>query len=162
MLTAEIEAMVGSTISYTAPEEVGRASIRYFAHAIGDLNPLYLDAEYARSHGFRDVIAPPTWITETNQYANVEMDHDGYAGHLWKIDFPNTRFVRGGNDYQFLQPIYPDDIITATWTIESISERINSKGLAMVTMQSVARYTNQKSELLAINTETMIWSEIPV
>ena len=71
MLTAEIEAMVGSTISYTAPEEVGRASIRYFAQAIGDLNPLYLDAEYARSHGYRDVIAPPTWITEKIGRAHV-------------------------------------------------------------------------------------------
>ena len=33
--------------SYTAPEELGRASIRYFALAIGDYNPLYVDKRAA-------------------------------------------------------------------------------------------------------------------
>jgi acyl dehydratase len=129
--------------------------------AIGDANPLYTDEEYARRHGYSGVIAPPTWVCETNQYAGLAMDADGYAGHLWKIEVPNTRLVRGGNDYHFHQAIVESDVITATWVIDSITERTNSKGLKMMTMFSTATYTNQKNELLATNTESLIWSEIP-
>ena len=161
MLTPEISALVGESIAYTAPEPVGKASIRYFAMAIGDENPLYTDDAYARAHGYSGVIAPPTWVCETNQYAGLPMDADGYAGHLWKIEVPNTRLVRGGNDYRFHQAIVESDIITATWVIDSITERTNSKGLEMMTMFSTATYTNQKNELLATNTESLIWSEIP-
>ncbi len=161
MLTPEISAFVGKSISYTAPEPVGKASIRYFAMAIGDANPLYTDDDFARKHGYSGVIAPPTWICETNQYAGLPMDADGYAGHLWKIEVPNTRLVRGGNDYRFHQAIVEGDVITATWVIDSITERTNSKGLKMMTMFSTATYTNQKNELLATNTESLIWSEIP-
>ena len=161
MLTPEISAFVGKSISYTAPEPVGKASIRYFAMAIGDANPLYTDDDFARKHGYSGVIAPPTWICETNQYAGLPMDADGYAGHLWKIEVPNTRLVRGGNDYRFHQAIVEGDVITATWVIDSITERTNSKGLKMITMFSTATYTNQKNELLATNTESLIWSEIP-
>ena len=43
LLTPELMAMVGLEACYTAPEELGRASIRYFAVAVGDHNPLYTD-----------------------------------------------------------------------------------------------------------------------
>ena len=39
LLTDEVRALVGRTRTYTAPEPLGRASIRYFALAIGDDNP---------------------------------------------------------------------------------------------------------------------------
>ncbi|MCH8088956.1 MAG: MaoC family dehydratase N-terminal domain-containing protein [Chloroflexi bacterium] len=47
-ILAELKKMVGREMVITGPEEVGRAAIRYFAQAIGDMNPLYLDEEYAR------------------------------------------------------------------------------------------------------------------
>ena len=42
--------------------EVGRETIRDYALAIGDDNPIYLDAEAARAQGLPDVIAPPTFV----------------------------------------------------------------------------------------------------
>ena len=88
LLTPELRALVGRETSYTAPEELGRAAMRYFALAIGDHNPLYTDQEFARAHGYPDVIAPPTLICETNQYAGLLPDPDGYAGHSWHLDVP--------------------------------------------------------------------------
>jgi acyl dehydratase len=41
--------------------EVEKGAIRRFAEAVGDLNPAYFDAEYARASGFRGVVAPPTF-----------------------------------------------------------------------------------------------------
>ncbi|WP_031169027.1 MaoC family dehydratase [Streptosporangium roseum] len=144
--------LIGREITYTAPEALGRAAIRYFALAVGDDNPLYTDPEYAGAHGYRDVIAPPTLICETNQYANLPRDEDGYAGHSWNIDVPGARLVRGGNDYTFHQPVHPDDVITATWRIQDVTEKAGK-----VFVLSRATYTNQHGELLAVNDETLIY-----
>ena len=46
------------------PKKIGRASIRYFALAIGDDNPLYVDDAYARAAGYPSIIAPPTFVCE--------------------------------------------------------------------------------------------------
>ena len=43
LLDDAMRARLGETVRYTAPEPLGAASIRYFALAVGDLNPLYLD-----------------------------------------------------------------------------------------------------------------------
>ena len=79
LLTPELQARIGETAVYTAPEELGRASIRYFALAVGDYNPLYVDQRAAQNAGLRDVMAPPTLVTETNQYMIGPRGEDGAA-----------------------------------------------------------------------------------
>jgi len=157
LLTDELRAMVGRTVSYTAPEELGRAAIRYYARAVGDDNPLYTDDAYARAQGYDSVIAPPTLICETNSYADLPRDADGNAGHGWGIEIPGTRMIRGGNSYEFHRPVRPDDVITATWRIDDIRERTNARGQDMMLVISVADYTDQHGEPLATNTETIIY-----
>lgn len=157
MLTDDLRARVGETRSYVAPEPMGRASFRYFAQAIGDENPLYIDEQFARDHGYPGVIAPPTLVCETNQYANLPRESTGYAGHLWDIEIPNTRVLRGGNQYTFHQPVQPEDILTVTWSIADMVERTSAKGNPMVIVTSRAQYTNQAGELLVTNVETLIY-----
>ncbi|RMF25489.1 MAG: hypothetical protein D6760_00875, partial [Deltaproteobacteria bacterium] len=48
-----------------APLEVNEYLIRHWCEMIEDGNPLYLDAEYARSRGFRSVVAPPGSVMTT-------------------------------------------------------------------------------------------------
>ena len=69
--------------------------------------------------------------------------------------------MRGGNEYEFVQPVHPDDVVTATWTIADMTERTTSKGLAMLVVTSRATYTNQRGETLCTNTETLIWTALP-
>lgn len=160
LLTEELRARIGETKRYTAPEELGRASIRYYAFAVGDFNPLYVDADFAKSQGYRDVIAPPTLICDTNQYVVNARNEDGFIGHSWGIEIPDTRLVRGGNEYEFVQAIHPDDVITATWEIADMTERQTSKGQDMLIVTSQAIYTNQRDEVLARNTETLIFTSL--
>ncbi|MEV6162039.1 MaoC family dehydratase N-terminal domain-containing protein [Streptomyces sp. NPDC052052] len=157
LLTDELRArLTGRTAVYTAPEELGRAAIRYFALATGNTDPLHLDPEYARAHGHPDVIAPPTLICETNQYADLPPDEEGYPGHTWGISLPGTRTVRGGNAYTFHRPVRPDDRITATWTLTSVTERTTGDGLPMLVVRSHCAYTSG-GELLAENEETVLY-----
>lgn len=156
LLTAEVAALAGRSVSYTAPEPFGAAAGRYFGLAVGDDNPLYSDAAYARAHGLAGVTLPPTLVCETNQYAALPLDEDGYAGHTWPIDLPGTRQVRGGNRYRFHRRIRPDDVVTATWTIDSFEEKTTRTGAEMLVVASRATYRNQAGELLAENEETII------
>ncbi|MET7399281.1 MaoC family dehydratase N-terminal domain-containing protein [Dactylosporangium sp. NPDC005572] len=157
LLTEEIRALVGTSVVYTAPEPLGRAAIRYFALAVGDDNPVYTDDDAAREAGYDGVVAPPTLVCETNQYAGLPRDADGYAGHGWGIELPGTRQVRGGNAYVFHRPVRPGDVITATWTLAAADERTTSAGQDMLILTSRAEYTNQDGEPLVSNEETIIY-----
>jgi acyl dehydratase len=157
LLTDDLRSRIGEERVYTASEELGRASIRYFARAVGDDNPLYTDDEYARQVGHDGIIAPPTMVCETNQYADVPRDEDGFAGHRWDLDVPGTRQVRGGNSYEFHRAVRPTDVITARWVLIEMTERTTRDGRPMLVVTSRAEYTNQRGHLLATNEEQVIY-----
>ena len=153
VITDELRAWVGRTETYTAPEPIGRASLRYFALAVGDQNPLYVDVDAAAEAGYRDVVAPPTFVCESVQYMDGTKDEEGYAGHTWPLPVPEGyRTVRGGNHYQFHQAAHPDDQLTVTWTLQEISEKKR-----MIFCISVVEYRNQRDELIAVNNDTIIY-----
>lgn len=157
LLTDEIRSLIGREVTYTAPEELGRAAIRYFATATRDENRLYADDEYARANGYPSVIAPPTLVCETNQYMGGAPDDDGYVGHRWAIPLPGARVIRGGNEYEFGRPVVPEDRITASWRIADIQEKVSRRGTPMLVVLSEVRYTSASGELLATNRETIIY-----
>jgi acyl dehydratase len=149
LLTEERADRIGEERVYVAPEPLGRAAIRYFALATGDTDPTHLAGD----------VAPPTLICETNQYAGLPRDADGYAGHGWRLDVPGTRLVRGGNSYRFERPVGPDDVVTARWKLAGMTERVTGAGKRMLVVISVATYTDQADRILAVNEETLIYVE---
>jgi acyl dehydratase len=160
LLTDELRAWIGREAHYPAREELGRASIRYFALAMGDDNPLYVDDAYARAAGYPSVIAPPTLICETCQYAHRPPDAGGYIGHEWHLPVAGCRLLRAGNEYEFTRPILPDDRISVTWTLEDIVERSASRGGTQLFVTSVARYRDAAGEVVAVNRETLVYQPL--
>ncbi|MBM3489107.1 MAG: MaoC family dehydratase [Alphaproteobacteria bacterium] len=156
LLTDELKRWIGREAHYPAHEELGRASIRYFALALDDANPLYVDDAYARQAGYPSLIAPPTLVVETCQYAHRRPDETGYIGHEWHLPVQGCRLIRAGNDYEFFRPVLPDDRISVTWTLEDIAERPSSRGGTQLFVRSVARYRDDKGDLVAINRETIV------
>ena len=160
LLTDELKAWIGREAHYPAREELGRASIRYFALATGDDNPLYVDEAYAKEAGYPSVIAPPTLICETCQYAHQPPTADGYIGHEWHLPVANCRLIRAGNDYEFMRPVLPEDRISATWTLEDIVERSSSRGGTQLFVTSAARYRDAKGQVVAVNRETLVYQPL--
>lgn len=160
LLTDELKAWIGREAHYPAREELGRASIRYFALALGDDNPLYVDDAYAKEAGYPSVIAPPTLICETCQYAHQRPNADGYIGHEWHLPVPNARLIRAGNDYEFMRPVLPADRISVTWTLENMVEKPSSRGGTQLFVSSVARYRDARGEVVAINRETLVYQPL--
>ena len=159
LLTDELRDLVGCEATYTAPEPLGRAAIRYFALAVGDDNPVYTDDEAARAHGYDGVIAPPTLVCETNQLVGLPRDDNGFAGHAFEVEVPGTRQVRGGNSYRFHRPVRPDDVVTVTWRVTDVAERTTGSGARMVVLTSTATFTDAEGALLVENEETLVYLE---
>lgn len=159
LLTDALRAQIGREARYTAPEEVGRASIRYFALAMGNDNPLYHDEDFARTTRYGGIVAPPTFVCETNQWYAGQPNEDGYLGHMWH-DLPipvPCRMIRGANEYTFVRPVRPSDRISVTWRIADIYERETARGGLLLFVISEVHYHNQHGDLLAINRETVIY-----
>ena len=106
------------------------------------------------------MIAPPTLICETCQYAHQAPDKDGYIGHEWHLPVAGCRLIRAGNDYEFFQPVLPTDHVSVTWKLEDISERASSRGGTQLFVVSAARYVNQHGERLALNRETLVYQPL--
>lgn len=160
LLTDELQAWIGREVTYEAHEELGRASIRYFALATRDDNPLYLDDAYARAAGYPSVIAPPTLVCETCQYAHRPPDESGYIGHEWRLPIAACRLIRAGNDYDFFRPVLPTDRVSVIWKLEDITEQPSSRGGTQLFVTSAARYVNQDGETLAVNRETVVYQPL--
>jgi acyl dehydratase len=157
-LTArQLHECVGWEARYTAPEPLGAAAIRYFALAVDDRNPLYVDADAARRAGYETVIAPPTLICETNQHMARRPDRNGYIGHSWDLGLEDCRWVRGGNEYEFGRPLRPSDTVTVAWRLVEAANKTSRSGEEMVMILSEATYADQTGEFLARNLETMFY-----
>ena len=146
LLTAELVACVGRTVSYTAPEALGAASLRYYALAVG------ADPDRWASE------APPTLIFDTCQLTGRrDPDGAGYLGHSWDLPLPKAfSLIRGGNDYELHRPARADDVITTHWTLASITERTGGDGSPFLVVTAEARYLGADGDPIATNTETSI------
>ena len=151
-LIARVKGSVGNEMVFHAPDEIGRSAFRMYALAIGDFNPLYSDGTFARGHGLRDVQAPPTLVCDTWQYVDSAMDENGDL--IGRGDTRELGGLRAGNDYEFFQPIHPDDIITAHWKVKDVYEKEGRSGPLLFQDVETSFY-NQRNELLAINRETL-------
>ena len=153
-LLERLKATVGQEIVLRAPDEIGRSSLRQYALAIGDFNPLYSNREFAQANGLRDVMPPPPLICDTWQYVDSDMDERGDL--LGRGPIRELEGLRAGNEYEFFQPIHPDDVITAHWAVKDVYEKTGSTGSLIFQVIETTFY-NQSDELLARNTETMFY-----
>ena len=147
---------IGREQTFTAPEQLGEAAVRYFALATEDANPLYGELVRAGLSRHGGIIAPPTLICETNQILGGEPGR-GSNGVEWDLPLEDRRFMRSGNTYEFVQPARPDDRVSVTWRIVDINARRTSSGESAVFVTSRADYTNQRGETLASNVEANVY-----
>ena len=164
------------------PIEAGH--IMMFARAIGDPNPIYRDAAYARASGFGGIIAPPTF-TEAGLHYDDAFVFRPRIGQAWFGSGREARSVpdaEGGGDgtdmhaethIEYHLPLRVGDVLHGvasrgkTWEKsgkrsgkltfhEFITEFRNEDGLLMVTSKTVAVSTERKVEQPAPEARTLV------
>jgi acyl dehydratase len=116
---------IGRTYPPSPVYEVSREKIREFAEAIGDENPLYLDAEAARAAGYPDVIAPPTFLTIINLAAIDVVISDPELG----LDY--SRMVHGDQKFTYHRQVHAGDRLRVITHVEDVMFRAGNDFLNM-------------------------------
>ena len=140
VITDQMKAQVGLE-SGPSVFEIERSSIRRWAEAIGDRNPLYSDEEYARSKGYRSIIAPPGFIGQ--YYFPVKSSGPNHG-----VSSPFSRNLNGGNEYDILKTVQAGDTLTATSMVTELREREGRMG-KMLFVLSETTFKNQDGEIVA-------------
>jgi acyl dehydratase len=114
---------------FTCPDAVNEAMIRHWCEAMGDANPVYVDADAAGRSVHGGIVAPPSMLQV--------WEMRGFAMHDPALLPPNkqrelhgifdaagfTGVVATNAEQEFHRYLRPGDRITAHTLIESISER---------------------------------------
>ena len=142
-------------MTHEASEEIGKRAIRRFAQALGDSNPLYSDEKYAGESPHGGIVAPPTLIFELCYDLGEDMEREPglQVGLESYLGYPKN-IQRLGNEYEILEPVHPDDIVTARREIIETREKEGKSGKWLF-ITSEIRYTNQRDKLLGINREML-------
>lgn len=126
---------IGSSV---LPVERGR--LKFFAKAIGETSPVYLDESAARDAGYADLPAPPTFLF------TAELDSGAMFGLLDRLGVPIQNVLHGEQSFEYLGPIVAGDTVTVTSRIKDIYDK---KGGVLEFIETESQVTNQRGEPVA-------------
>jgi acyl dehydratase len=158
LIDAESASRVGTVVA-TASGEVNKRDWQRWAAAVGDHNPLWFDPEYARAHGYRDVVCPPMFLqcVVLGVTALGDLRPDGTTGAAsGSLAFPRApRRMAGGESTTFHLPAYHRDEIEMVRSLDSLVEKEGRSGRFVIfTLRS--EYRNEESDLVAEATTSII------
>ena len=123
--------MIGRVLS-TGSATVTAENVAAFARALGDSNPLYLDADAARRGPFGGIVAPPTYpIAFMTQAMSGGMDT------FLELGLNFMTLVHGEQEFEYTRPIRAGETLTLTGRIADVYEKTGSSGtLDFVVMET--------------------------
>lgn len=124
---------------------VGREKIREYAAAVGETNPIHLDADAARAAGHADVVAPPMFAVVYGSRSVVPALFDPEVG----IDF--AMMVHAEQEFVWGPLVVAGDEITTTASVKDVSER---GGMAFYVFETASE--NQRGETVCTGTWTQL------
>lgn len=130
--------------------EVQRNKIHELTKAIGDENPAYHNREAAQEAGFPDVPISPTTPTMFSHWGNRQR-----GSSLADIGINVSRILHGEEEYEYIAPIYPGDMLTGTTTLVEGKTRQSSDGQMMDILTTETRYVNQHNQHV-LNTRSTV------
>ena len=110
-----------------APDAVNEAMVRHWCEAMGDANPIYVDAAAGECAGHGGLVAPPTmlqaWILDGMAAADPEAPGDRQRElHRLLTDSGYPSVVATNCEQEYLRYLRPGDRVSAHTVVESISE----------------------------------------
>lgn len=115
-----------STLGYKTelrPISVDRRHLIEFAEAIGETNPIFLDAAAARAAGFPDIVAAPTFAAVLDMAAQHDMRRCG-APDLREVLNGDFQFLLHGQEhYAYIGQIFASDIIEHQTEVVGFADR---------------------------------------
>ncbi len=116
-------------------EEATRDTIRHYALGIGDLNPLWLNEEYAKRTRYGTIVAPPTFLFS--------------CALVGRLGMPGVHGMFSGAEWEFYEPVRLGDRISVTSkVVDLVEKRSRFSGRQFQQIWEVV-YRNQRDEIVA-------------
>jgi acyl dehydratase len=126
--------MIGRVLS-TGSATVTAEHVAEFARALGDPNPLYVDAEAGRRGPFGTVVAPPTY-----PIAFMTQAMAGGMETFLELGLNFMTLVHGAQEFEYVRPIRAGETLTLTGRVADVYEKPGSSGiLDFVVLETEAR-----------------------
>jgi acyl dehydratase len=120
---------------------VERGKVREFAQAVGEHNPIYFDADYARGEGFPDVLAPPTFsVTQIWQISREEREARLGA------DLDYGRVLHGEQEFTYTRLPFAGEVLKGTMRISKDFTKEGKRGGQMRFVTYETRFTDAQDE----------------
>lgn len=131
LIPEEARQMVGELLSEPLTGTITAKEAQRFALAAGDLNPLYFDEAAAQEAGYRTTLVPPVFLAWSLAPARPVEDVrlDGlYRGEGKRVSLKVKRVMFGGEEWEFLAPVFAGDTITSETRLKSLEENSGVPG----------------------------------
>jgi uncharacterized protein len=140
-----------------APDPVNQPMIRHWAYALADMNPVYLDPEFAAESRFGGIVSPPvmlqTWTMPSPKLegigerggAPMEITNNPTA-FLDEAGYSST--VATNSEFEIVRYPRLGDVISATSVFEDVSEEKKTAKGSGFFLTWVITYTDQNGEVL--------------
>ena len=136
---AEARRMIGLQLRPEGPylQDATPDTLRNWCNGIGDLNPLYRDAEHGRQSRHGTQLAHPMF----------PMAYGWIGRTRWGL--PGVHGFYAGNDWELFRHIRPGDRVTAIERVVGVEEKQSQFSGRLVLQYVEASYFNQRGELVA-------------
>jgi acyl dehydratase len=104
--------------SETSTVEVERGTIRRFAEALGDPNPIYVDEAAARAAGYSTLVAPPTFPAALA--VNERFRHS--------LDLGTRLLLHSEQHFEYGRPLLAGEKLTLRSRVADVQERAGASG----------------------------------
>jgi hypothetical protein len=158
----KLRALVGQPTGGTgkptvAPDPVNQPMIRHWAHALDDMNPVYLDPEFAAKSRFGGIVSPPvmlqTWIMPSPKLEGIG-DRGGSPIEITSSptafleEAGYTSIVATNSEFEIVRYPRLGDVISATSVFEEVSEEKKTALGTGYFLTWVIIYTDRNNEVL--------------
>jgi acyl dehydratase len=131
--------------------EVQSNKIHELTTAIGDNNPIYHSQEATQKAGFSAVPISPTAPTMFSLWGDQRR-----GTNMKDAGIDVARILHGEEEYEYLAPIYPNDVLTGTTTLMDGKTRLGSDGRTMDILTMETRYINQQQKHVLTSKTTIV------
>lgn len=152
------------------PIEAGH--IMLFARAVGDANPIYVDADHAASTEVGHQIAPPTFAQASAQFdpnyflrPKIGEPWFGSGKNATGITDPGDKDISSGlhaeQHFEYHRHIKPGDVLSATTKAGETWEKQGRRGGKLLFTEGITEYRDQNGELVITARSVGVKTEKP-
>jgi hypothetical protein len=144
VITDQMRSRIGVE-SEPARYEVDNTGCRQFARAVGYTDPVFYDEDYARSKGYRGILAPAGFLG----HPVIVPGQPALTPEAFRLEIPYKRVLNGGTDIEYFADVCSGDVLTAATKLTNLTEREGKVG-PMLIVDTETTFRNEAGETVAV------------